>query len=400
VVAACDRLALDAVARVKGLRSDQRAWTPEEDATLARMTADGATKTEIGRVLDRSPEAVANRRWKTGVRSPLTGKPKGYSVQTLRPVMEYTPPPSEDNVGLRYAAAVLAPESTRDETDEEFLERVMRTADRSVAKAKEQKHATLKIASDKPVALMCEGDLHIATKGTDLRWIKQRAEFVANTPGMFGIGLGDMIQNDHVHRDRDVHDIADQLRLLDLLIQWHKGKFLGGVTGNHDDWTRTTAGFNHIKALADRHKFHQADDELIWRVQIHKPEDVDHITAEWTIATRHQVQNHSSLNPLHACWRWLERNVGNWERVPDVLVLAHNHAATVGVNNYMGKDVWGVRMGSPQVGSGYARQKGFIEQRQTAPVIVMPPHQVGRIVCFSDAEDAVQHMRGWRDVAA
>jgi hypothetical protein len=397
VVAARARLAVDAVARVKGLRSDQRAWTAEEDATLARMTADGATKTEIGRVLDRTPEAVANRRWKTGVRSPLTGKPKGYE---LRPVAEYTPPPSDGNVGLRYAAAVLAPEATREETAEEFLARMFQNGGRSVQKAKAQRHATVKIASDKPVGLAFLGDQHIDTKGTDLAFLRQTAEYIARMEGLYGILLGDLLQNNIVHRDKDVRSVADQLRFADIYIEWMRGKLLGGVTGNHDDWALSLGGFDHIKAMATRHKFHAVPDELTWKVQIVNPHDADEVTAEWVIATRHQFRRHSNLNPLHACWRWLEEQVANWERVPDVLVLAHNHSAAVGVHNYAGKDVWGVRMGSAQLDSAYARQKGFQDFRPTAPVAVLPPNQAGRVVCFSDADQAVQHMRGWRDVAA
>jgi hypothetical protein len=313
---------------------------------------------------------------------------KAEPIPMVRPVTQYTPPQGPTLV------EVFAPEDSRDETEDEFLARVLASADRSVAKARVQNRARIRVASDKPIGIVFEGDFHAATEGTDLRWILSRADMVANTDGIYALGIGDMMDNPIKHKGGDIADVKDQLRLLDIIVARHRGKLLGTVSGNHDDWTKTTAGFDHLKSLALRHKMHFAPDELLWDVEIVDPNDAEHVTAQWTVATRHQFRRHSNLNPLHACWRWLEEQVATWERIPDVLVLAHNHTAAVGVHNYQGKDVWGVRMGSAQTDSGYARAKGFTSYRPTAPVAVLPATQSGRIQCFADGEAAITYMRG------
>ncbi len=321
-------------------------------------------------------------------------KPKEHRrVAMVRPVASYAP-------AGRPLVQVFAPDASEDESREAFLTRVKGSARRTVAKALVMNRARLVIPSDRAIGIQLEGDLHVSTEGTDLDWIFDRAALVARTPDLYAIGVGDLLDNPIKHAPRNTKDVKDQLRLLDIIIEEHQGKFLGTVSGNHDDWTDTFAGFDHLLALAKRHGFHYAKDELIWDVDIVDPTNHERVTASWTIATRHAYRRHSNLNLLHACSRWCEEQVANWERIPDVLALAHNHGAAHGVTNFRGKDIWGVRFGSPQVDSGYARQKGFPSYRPTAPVVVLPHTQSARIQCFADAEDAVTFMRGARDVAS
>jgi hypothetical protein len=372
------------------VKSSDQPWTDDELEIVRSATIAGMTLRQVQQLLPhRSDNAIANIRQRTGVRSPIQGRPKA-----VRPVASYAPP---DGPTL---AEVFAPAASREESREAFRARVLASADRSVEKAAVQNKARIRIPSNLPIGIMVTADWHAATVGTDVRWLFDRAALVRDTPRLFCVGVGDMFDNPIKHRGGAINDVADQLRLLDLLVEEYGGKMLGTTSGNHDDWSKVLAGCDHLLALATRHKIHYAPDELIWDVEIVDPFDADHVTATWTIATRHQYRRQSTLNPLHGCWRWLEEEVATWERIPDVVALAHNHMAAVGVNNYKGKDVWGVRMGSAQVDSAYARAKGFQGFRPTAPVVVLPPTQSGRINCFADAEAAVQFMRGARDAAA
>ncbi len=364
-------------------------WPTERTRALHALTADGLSAHEIAERLGITVSSVQAKQQRENI-GPWRNARKHLAV---RPVASYAP------IGDPIAE-VFAPEASREESREDFKRRVLGTADRSVAKADVQNKARIRIASDLPVAFMLTADWHAATVGTDVRWLFDRARFVRDTPCMYALGIGDMFDNPIKHKGGAIQDVADQLRLLDLLVEEYGGKMLGTTSGNHDDWSKVMAGCDHLLALARRHRIHYAPDELVWDVEIVNPHDPEEVTATWTIATRHQYRRQSALNPLHGCWRWLEEEVATWDRVPDVVALAHNHMAAVGVNNYKGKDVWGVRMGSAQVDSGYARAKGFQGFRPTAPVAVLPATQGGRISCFADAEAAVQFMRGARDVAA
>jgi hypothetical protein len=379
------------------LRLDQMPWTPEEDATLARLTAQGATALEVCQALPHRPVGgIENRRRKLGLKSPINGRPKGYSVDALRPVAEYRGPDPD----IAPLAEVFAPDASRDETDDELLARILPHAARSVAKAEAQKHVTLRIPSDVPIALCISSDWHVSTTGTDLDGLLKLADLVAATPGLYSIAVGDLFDNPIKHRGGSVGVVSDELRLLDIIVKRYKGKLMGTTSGNHDDWSKVMSGIDALRTLAMRHRIHYAPDELLWKVQIVAPHDMETVTAEYLIATRHQWRRHSNLNPTHACKTWMQEQQMNWETIPDVLAIGHNHVAAIGSEQFAGRDVHFLRMGSFQRDSAYARAKGFADYRPTAPTVVLPPTRAQRIACFPDPQDAVQHLRGWRDVAA
>jgi hypothetical protein len=312
----------------------------------------------------------------------------------VRPVAEYREP---DGPAL---AEVFAPDASADEPEPAFLDRVLKSADRSIEKAKAQRHVRLRIASRVPIAITISSDWHVAPQGTDLTGLLAYADFVAHTPRLYAMAVGDLLDNPIKHKGGSVGQIADDLRLLDILVGRFKGKLLGTTSGNHDDWSKLLAGTDHLLTLARRHRIHYAPDELLWQVEIVDPDDAEHVTASYTIATRHQWRRHSNLNPLHACWTWLQEEGPNWDTVPDVLAIGHNHVAAHGAHQYERRDIWGLRMGAWQIDSAYARAKGFARYRSTAPTVVLPPTRETRVVAFSDPQDAIQYMNGGQSDAA
>jgi hypothetical protein len=373
------------------IRNDREAWTDDETATLRRMVEAGARSADIHAAMPhRSVNAIANQRIRMGIRSPIHGRPAAH---TIRPVAEYVGPAG---IGL---AEVFAPMASRDETDDELLARVLPNAARSVEKAAAQKYATIRIASDLPVALCISSDWHVATSGTDVHGLLALADLVASTHGLYSIAVGDLFDNPIKHRGGSVGTVSDELRLLEIIVKRYRGKLLGTTSGNHDDWSKVMSGIDALKTLAQRHRIHYAPDELVWKVEIVAPHDLDTVTASYVIATRHQWRRHSNLNPTHACKTWLQEQQCNWETIPDVLAIGHNHVAAIGSEQYAGREVHYLRMGSWQRDSAYARAKGFADYEPTAPTIVLPPTQ-GSVTAFKSPEQAIQHMRGWRDVAA
>jgi hypothetical protein len=319
------------------------------------------------------------------------------TVSTVRPVAEYREP---DGPTL---AEVFAPEASRDETDEEFLARFLSVARRSVAKAEAKKYATIRIASDVPIALCLSSDWHVSPKGTDIDGLLQMADFVAQTPGMYAVGVGDLFDNPIKHRGGSVQGIADELRMLDIIVERFRGKLMGTTSGNHDDWSKVFSGQDALLALAKRHRIHYVENEIIWTIEIVNPHDVEEVTATYTIATRHKYRLHSNHNLTHACKRWLQEQQLNWQVTPDVLAIGDNHVASVEHEQYERRDVHYVRMGSFQKGSSYAEALGFPTFRATTPCVVMDPVRDGKdqgCQVFADPVRAVQAMRGWRDVAA
>lgn len=370
------------------MRSDgKQFWTPDEIATLRQMTRDNMTAHEIAHAMQRTHGSIRNKQ-----RSLYIG-PVRELAATVRPVASYTPPEGPT------LAEVFAPEASRDETDEEFLARFLAVSRRTVAKAAAQKYATIVIPSDLPVAFCLSSDWHVGP-ACDMDALLGMADLVARTPGLYALAVGDQFDNPIKHRGGSVAGVADELRALEMTVQRFRGKLLGMTSGNHDDWSKVFSGQDALKALATKHRIHYAPDELLWKVQIVAPHDLETVTAEYLIATRHQWRRHSNLNPTHACKTWLQEQQMNWETIPDVLAIGHNHVAAIGSEQFAGRDVHFLRMGSFQRDSAYARAKGFADYRPTAPTVVLPPTRAQRVACFADPEDAVQHLRGWRDVAA
>lgn len=337
--------------------------------------------------------SALQREW-SAVRNLLNRRYGGWTalardgIPTVRPVAAYTAPDGPT------MAEVYAPEASAEEPEEAFLSRMLGTATRSIEKAKAQRHARIRIASDQPVAFALWSDAHVSATGTDLGALLEFAEFAARTPNLYVLGMGDLLDNPIKHKGGNVGQVADDLRFLDLLVGRFRGKLLGTTSGNHDDWSKVLAGHDHLLHLAKRHKIHYAPDELLWVVEIVDPTDVDHVTATYRIHTRHQWRRGSALNPCHACWTWWQEEGMNWDGFPDVMAIGHNHVSAVESRQFEMRDMWAVRPGTFQKDSAFARGKGFGRYRATTPAVVLPPTRDGRVQCFADPEDAVQFMNG------
>lgn len=361
-----------------------RPWTPEDSQYAAALAGQGVSCKDIARTLGREFRSVQLhlQRAYGGWAKLVNG------IATVRPVATYTPP---DGPTL---AEVYAPDASADEAEDAFLARMLGTATRSIEKAKAQRHARIRIASNRPVTLTLISDAHISAHGTDLAALLEYADFVAQTPDVYALGMGDLLDNPIKHKGGNVAQVADDLRFLDLWVGRFKGKLLGTTSGNHDDWSKVLAGTDHLLQLAKRHRIHYAPDELLWDVEIVDPTDPDHVTAQYRVYTRHQWRRGSALNPCHACWTWWQEEGPNWEAIPDVLAIGHNHVSAVESRQYEARDMWALRPGTFQKDSAFARAKGFGRYRATTPAIVLPPTRSQRVQCFADPVDAVQFMNG------
>jgi biotin operon repressor len=372
-------------------------WTDADEDQLRALCADprGYSASAIAKQLGRTLSSIQNRIRRMRQQGEQIGTDPWKSGHALvRPVARYEAP-----TGPAYAEA-FAPAESADETEAEFLARLLGQAQRHNAKATAQKHARLRIASDGPVALSISSDWHVSPKGTDLAGLIDYAQYIAATPNHYAIGVGDLLDNPIKHRGGNISGVKDELRFLDLLIGRFRGKLLGTTSGNHDDWSKVFAGTDHLKSLADRHRIHYAPDELLWQVEIVDPTEPDVVTASYAIYTRHQWRRGSALNPGHACWTWWQEEGPNWAVRPDVLAIGHNHVATVEQRSFADlPPVWALRMGAWQIDSDFARAKGFGRYRPTAPTIVLCPRREKDVQCFSDYREALPYMQGTRAAA-
>jgi len=374
--------------------SSPTSFSAHELSTMRRMYEAGATNTEIATALNRTWRSVASKIYTERHNAGWVRHSRTSSCQpAIRPVAHYTPPSGPT------VAEALAPEASADEAEHVFVDRMLTSATRSIDKALGQRHATLRLMSDQPVAISLSSDWHVAAQGTDLTALLAYADFVAHTEGVYALAVGDLHDNAIKHKGGSPAGIMDELRMLDHLVGRFKGKLLGTTSGNHDDWSKVFSGVDNLRLLAKRHGIHYAPDELLWKIEIVHPE-TRQITATYRVYTRHQWRRGSSLNPGHACWTWMQEEGPNWGEYPDVLAIGHNHVSVVESRQFAARDIWALRMGTFQVDSAFARAKGFGRFRHTCPTVVLPPSRDdGRVQCFADPTDAVIYMRGLTDAA-
>lgn len=372
-----------------------RAWTPAEEAELAKHIADERFAPWIARAMNRTVPAIRNKAGALGLSLGLKPiapfEPQGATM--TRPVAI-----DPATVGV----TVTAPMETEGESAEDFLARVLRRTGSAVEKAKAEPFVTLRIASDQPIALSLSSDWHLTGNGaTDVQGLIDYADAIRETPRCYALSVGDLLDNPVKHRPQNPLDVPDELRLLDILVGKFGGKLLGATSGNHDDWSFSLAGTDHLKTMAEKHRVHYAPDCLIYVVEIVDPADVQCVTARWVIATRHKYYRHSNLNHSHACWRWLEDWASQWPMdaegrtlIPDVLAIGHNHVATVETRSFPNGERVACRMGPWQKQSGFSRAGGWATSSETAPTVILWPTRKGGLQAFSDYRKAIDALKG------
>lgn len=357
-------------------------WSSEELERLKRGAENGESDVEIARDLPlRGPNAVRVKRKNMGL------LPEG---QARAAVSMLTRVVSDSDQRIVYA-----PAETAEEPIEEVWGRAVTRCDRAVAKGKYEGLALVQIVSDKPVAFSISSDWHISTTGAcALPELREYAEAIQRTPGAYAVAVGDLHDNP-IKWSKNMSEVPDELRIVDLIFGIFGSKLLGTTDGNHEAWSRMFAGVDNIRCLAERKKIHYAPDELVYVVELLDPGTLEQ-TARYVVATRHKFRRASQLNLTHSCWRWLEERVGQWPMgddgtlVPDILAIGDSHVAAVEERAYENKTIWGARMGPWQTSSSFARSKGFVTYRTTAPTFLLYPHHEKPIDGYADYKRALE----------
>lgn len=249
------------------------------------------------------------------------------------------------------------------------------------------------VDDDRPIGVSFVSDQHIRQSGPiQLPAMRQDAELIAQTDGLFAMLGGDGVDNHIKHRSAMVgggSKVAEEWRLYDHYLGMFREKPLAVISGNHDDWTRDEAGVDMVAALAAKNRLHYAPDEV--RLDLTLQGEV------YRIGLRHQYRYNSSFNLIHAVKRWWEMGDDPF----DIGVLCHHHEPAIEPFTKHGRTVWGARPGSYQVNSSYGRRYGFNNTRPTCPTFILFPDTF-EIVGYLDVWQAANYLTylrsGWPNV--
>lgn len=228
---------------------------------------------------------------------------------------------------------------------------------------------------DGPVAISFISDQHIEENGLcDLKTMREDAELVRDTPGLYALLGGDGVNNHIKHRGAILASRSrpdSEWLLYDHYLNILNEKLLGVTSGNHDLWTLEFGGVDMVKRLAESKRLFYAPHQMYIDIRVG--------TQVYKIAMRHQYRYNSSFNQIHAIHRWYDMGA-----VPfDIGVICHHHEACIGQFSRHGRQVWGARPGSYQLTSNYAETYGYNRSVPTCPTFILHGDE-HRVVGYED----------------
>lgn len=338
---------------------------PEKDAALKRAMANlEATRAEVAAAVGESWDACRLR----AARMLYPGwdqlRKRGDLAGHVAPIISSPAPPS-------IPAGVL-------------WERVETITDLDVKRHQAERLIDVEVDDDRPIALAFKSDQHIRQSGPIMmRRMREDAELVAVTDGMYAALAGDGVDNHIKHREAMANGgdkPKDSWKLYDHYLGMFAEKILVVASGNHDDWTRDFTGVDQVKALAEKNRVHYCPDEALIRLQVGEQRH--------QILVRHQFHTgNSRMNLGMVVKRMWE--LGNDDF--DVGVIGHHHEPACEPFLKHGIRRWALRPGSYQLTSSYSRRKGFAHSYPTCPTVILWPNQ-RRVMGFWDVWEAASYL--------
>jgi hypothetical protein len=217
-----------------------------------------------------------------------------------------------------------------------------------------------------PIAIVFVADLHLGSNGVDYERAFREAQIVADTPGMYVMLIGDLLDNFIVPKLVSArHDaritVQEEWALVRKYLQVISRKLLCSVRGNHERWTWMLAGIDYfadvLKSVNAR-VVYDTDDLLIsLRVG----------AAQFPIRLRHRWLGSSIYNDTHG----IER-AAKFDGDFLVGVGAHTHASgLVRTFNSRGQNGMAVLCGSYKRFDPFARERGFTRANSSTAQTVL-----------------------------
>ena len=245
------------------------------------------------------------------------------------------------------------------------------------------------IPTNQPIAVTFIADLHIGDRGTDNEALYADMKFLKDTPRLYAIFGGDIINNAIFGLKQSSMDMVLR-QTLTISLQWRayeglvnelKDKILCMSTGTHEDWSMAVTGVDWVQKLAARQGIIYTGHGGLIKLKVGE--------IEYRIFRRHHYPYHTSFNPLHSVKRM-------WDMGPhdfDIGVLEQRHRAAIETFDRHGEERIALRCGSYKVYDEYARKLGYYGMRPANPTVILW-HNEKRMLPFLHHMDAVEALRG------
>lgn len=249
----------------------------------------------------------------------------------------------------------------------------------------------VKINTDQPVGIAFVGDPHVDNNGCNWTLLKKHCEIMANTEGIYAVGMGDYTDNwvgrlQRLYARNDTsRDTA--IKLTEWLISDSGVKWLVLIRGNHDMWSMGK------------------DDPIYWMRNGGAPVQdwqaqfkvVFSNGREVRIDAKHDHKGFSMWNTLHGMQR-----AAHMKAEAEIYAGGHTHNWALHQEESASRDFtyWLIRSRGYKFMDDYAMLTGHDDQKSGATVLaVVDPYAAGSgyIQCFADLEKGAKYLQYMRN---
>lgn len=255
-------------------------------------------------------------------------------------------------------------------------------------KAKQQSAAQNAITFEQsPVCLVFVADAHLGNAGVNARRLFDEAKTVIETPGMYLVTAGDMIDNmilPKLMHARFVGEVepAKEWALLKLYLDYVAPKLVCSVGGNHEAWTNILTGVSFFLETVQRIKPQVLYDNADVRFNLCVG------SAAFPIRVRHKWRFTSKYNATHGI-----EDMSRFDADFMVGVGAHTHASgLVRTFNNHGHAGLAVLCGTYKDLDDYAHVSGFAKPNQSTAIAVIFRDN-GTMTGYDNLNEAAEIMR-------
>jgi len=222
-------------------------------------------------------------------------------------------------------------------------------------------------------------DLHIGSYYTDHKTLKKHIELIQNTPNLFAILLGDLLDNFVIEWELTAEQLVSntlQIKLVSDVIKKLQDKLLAIVAGDHEEFTYRVAG---IGLSEEWSQFLNVPHLGFGGRIILKFGDID-----YTIAVRHRSRYFSSINLTHAV-----KKMHDLSYPFDIGVLGHRHHTSIEQTKRQGEHKVFIACGSYQTSGRWASLRGYEKGDMTAPIVIISSDKK-LMIPFKNIEDGIK----------
>jgi hypothetical protein len=243
---------------------------------------------------------------------------------------------------------------------------------------------------DLPIGITFISDQHIGSEGTDHAAMREDAEIVRKTEGLYAILGGDGWDNHIKHLAAIINAKSaptDQVKMFLYYISLFGNKIAAAISGNHEFWTKLVSGVDVVKMLMQANKIVYHPHELRLRMNVGSRDP-----QEYRICIRHKTRYNSSLNlnwTIKRLWQ-----TGDFDF--HIGFRGDEHAASIEPFRGHGLTRWSARGGSYQRISDYQEAKGYPRTEPVNPAFILYPNEF-RIDAFEDMRKMVDTLKTVRE---